>query len=266
MFTANGEVVQAAEVLYKKPILVERGSFRPVTNVTLDMLDNAQAQFIQEPGVQGEQIVVLMEMTLANLAEQGEINHRDFLDRVDILGALGKTVLISNYGAYFRLAGYLFRYTKKNIGIVMGVPSLREIFDEKYYTDLEGGILESFGRLFKNELKLYVYPLRDPATESIITARNVRVAPHLQHLYAYLIENNYIQPIRDYRPEYLPIFSRDTLAKIKCGDVAWEKMVPPQVSRIIKERKLFGCKTDVDASRPERAKRSRTQSPSRSSA
>jgi hypothetical protein len=247
MFTANGEVVQAAEVLYKKPILVERGSFRPVTNVTLDMLNNAQAQFIQEPGVQGEQIVVLMEMTLANLAEQGEINHQDFLDRVDILGALGKTVLISNYGAYFRLAGYLFRYTKKNIGIVMGVPSLREIFDEKYYTDLEGGILESFGRLFKNELKLYVYPLRDPATESIITARNVRVAPHLQHLYAYLIENNYIQPIRDYRPEYLPIFSRDTLAKIKCGDVAWEKMVPPQVSRIIKERKLFGCKTDVDA-------------------
>src|SRR5437773_1115670 len=123
MITANGEVVQAAEVLYKKPILVERGSFRPVTNVTLDMLNNAQAQFIQEPGVQGEPIVVLMEMTLTNLAEQGEINHQDFLDRVDILGTLGKTVLISNYGAYYRLAGYLFRYTKKNIGIVMGVPS-----------------------------------------------------------------------------------------------------------------------------------------------
>jgi hypothetical protein len=243
MFTADGEVIQAAEVLYKKPILVERGSFRPVTNVTLDMLNNAQAQFIQEPGVHGEEMVVLMEMTLKSLADEGEINHRDFLDRVDILGTLGKTVLISNYGAYFRLAGYLFRYTKKNIGIVMGVPSLREIFDEKYYADLEGGILESFGRLFKNDLRLYVYPLRDPATGAVITARNVRVAPHLQPLYAYLLENNYIQPIRDYRPEYLPIFSRDVLTKIKSDASNWEAMVPSQVARIIKERRLLGYKT-----------------------
>ena len=250
MFTADGEVVQPAEVLYKKPILVERGSFRPVTKVTLDMLNNAQAQFIQEPGVRGEDIVVLTEMTLMNLTDAGEINPRDFLDRVDILGALGKNVLISNYGAYFRLAGYLFRYTRKNIGIVMGVPSLREIFEEKYYADLEGGILESFGRLFKNDLKLYVYPLRDAATGSIITARNLRVAPHLQHLYDYLIENNFIQAIRDYRPEYLPIFSRDVLNLIKSGDPAFEEMVPEQVATIIKERRLLGYKTAGERPEP----------------
>ena len=247
MFTADGEVVQAAEVLYKKSILVERGSFRPVTNVTLDMLKNAEAQFIQEPGVQGEEFVTLMEMTLKNLTDAGEINHQDFLDRVDILGTLGKGVLISNYGAYFRLAGYLFRYTKKNIGIVMGVPSLREIFDEKYYGDLEGGILESFGRLFKNDLRLYVYPLQDATSGAIITARNLRVAPHLQHLYAYLLENNYIQPILDYRPEYLPVFSRDVLSKIKGGGAEWEDMVPPQVAKIIKERKLLGYKGAAQA-------------------
>jgi len=240
MFTADGEVVQAAEVLYKRPILVERGSFRPVTHVTLDMLNNALAQFVQEPGVRGENLVVLMEMTLSSLTSGGEINHQDFLDRVDILGTLGKTVLISNYGAYFRLAGYLFRYTRKNIGIVMGVPSLQEIFEEKYYADLEGGILESFGRLFKNDLRLYVYPLREAATGSIITARNLRVAPHLQHLYQYLLENNFIQPIRDYREEYLPIFSRNVLEMIQSGDARWEGMVPAQVARIIKERKLLG--------------------------
>ena len=250
MFTADGQVVQAAEVLYKKSILVERGSFRPLTNVSLDMLSSAQAQFVQEPGVQGEEIVVLMEMTLKNLTDGGEINHQDFLDRVDILGTLGKTVLISNYGAYHRLAGYLFRYTKKNIGIVMGVPSLAEIFEEKYYADLEGGILESFGRLFKNELKLYAYPLRDAANGSIITARSMRVAPHLQHLYDYLTENNYIQTIRDYRPEYLPIFSRDVLAKIKAGTADWEQMVPAQVAKIIKERKLLGYGTAAPKAEP----------------
>jgi hypothetical protein len=239
MFTANGEVVQATELLYKKPILVERGSFRPVTKVTIDMLECAQAQFVQEPAVQGEQVVVLMEMTLKNLTDDGEINHKDFLDRVDILGALGKTVLISNYLEYYRLATYLFRYTKKMIGIVLGVPSLRDIFEQKYYSDLEGGILESFGRMFKNELKLYVYPLKDSTTGSVITAANLRVAPNLTHLYAYLLENNYIQGIRGYDVNCLPIFSRDVLAKIKSGDASWETMVPQPVTQMIKERKLF---------------------------
>src|SRR5206468_9495027 len=132
----------------------------------------------QEPQVQVEQIVVLMEMTLKNLTDSGVIDHKDFLDRVDLISSLGKTVLISNYGEYYRLAAYLFRYTKKMIGVVMGVPTLRELFEEKYYSDLEGGILESFGRLFKNSLKLYAYPLRDPVSSALITAENLRVAPN----------------------------------------------------------------------------------------
>ena len=164
LFTADGQVVQPADAFYKKCILVERGSFRPVTKVTLDMLRCAQAMFIQEPNVQGQDVLTLMEMTLKNLSDGDKIDHRDFLDRVDILAALGKTVLISNFGEYHRLAAYFFRYTKKMIGIAMGVPTLKEIFDEKYYADLSGGILESFGRMFKNDLKLYVYPLMEAKT------------------------------------------------------------------------------------------------------
>jgi len=148
--------------------------------------------------------------------------------------------LISNYGEFHRLAAFLFRYTKQKIGIAMGVPSLREIFDEKYYADLEGGILESFGRLFKNELKLYVYPYQDPTTGAIITAGNLRVEPHLRHLHAYLLENHYIQNLREYRPEYLQMFSRDVLAKLRSGDESWETMVPHQVAQVIKDRQLLG--------------------------
>ncbi len=240
MFTANGEVVQPSDALYKKSILVERGSFRPVTNATLDMLTSAQAEFVQEPRVQGEDVLVLMEMTMKNLTTEAGIDHKDFLERVDILSALGKTVLISNYGEYHRLASYLFRYTKKMIGIVMGVPSLREVFDEKYYTDLSGGILESFGRLFKNDLKLYVYPLLEPKTGSLITADNLRVAPNLRHLYAYLLENRLIESLRDFNPNCLPVYSREVLSKIRAGDESWIPMVPPPVACRIRERKLFG--------------------------
>jgi len=240
MFTAAGEVVRPADELHKKCILVERGSFRPVTHVAMDMLNCASGMFVQEPRVQGEDVVVLAEMTLKNLTEGDHIvDHRDFLARVDILSAMGRSVLISNYFEYYRLAGYLFLYTKKMIGMAMGVPSLREVFDEKYYHHLEGGILESFGRLFKNDLKLYVYPLKDEKSGALITAGNLRVAPHLRHLYAYLVENRLIESIRDYNEAYLPIFSPDVLAKIRSGDATWEKDVPPVVARIIKERQLF---------------------------
>src|SRR5213594_576018 len=241
MFLSKGTVVQPADVLYKKCIIVERGSFRPVTKVTIDMLECATAQFVQEPKVQGEDVVVLMEMTLKNLIDGDTIDHKDFLDRVDILGSLGKTVLISNFAEFHRLASYLFLYTKKMIGIVMGVPTLRELFDEKYYADLEGGILESFGRTFKNDLKLYVYPLQDPATGALITAGNLRVAPNLRHLYAYLSESRFIEGLKDINEKCLPIFSRTALTKIKNGDPSWEEMVPEQVARIIKERKLFNA-------------------------
>jgi hypothetical protein len=151
-------------------------------------------------------------------------------------------VLISDFGEYHRLAAYFFRYTKKMIGITMGVPTLKEIFDEKYYADLSGGILESFGRMFKNDLKLYVYPLLEPKTGALISAANLRVAPNLRHLHAYLVENHYIEALRDYDESALSIFSRDVLQRIRSGDKAWESMVPPQVATMIRERNLFGCK------------------------
>ena len=138
MFSATGEVLQPSEVLYKKPILVERGSFRPVTHVNVDMLRSAHEKFVREPDVAGESVVQLMEITMHNLQAaggqaNGDIDLRDFLARADVLAACGKTVLISDYFEYYRLAAYLARYTKKKIGITMGAGSLCELFDEKYY-------------------------------------------------------------------------------------------------------------------------------------
>ena len=241
IFTADGgEMVQAADILYKKSILVERGSFRPVTYATNDMLNGARAAFLRQTGTQESELVVLMEMTLENLLTEGQLNHADFLARVDILGALGRTVIISKFGEYFRLASYLSRYTSRMIGLVMGVPSLLEIFDEKYYLSLEGGILEALGRMFKSGLKLYVYPMVDEATGGLVTATQLEVAPNLRSLYRYLIDNEFIEEITDYNPDYLRIHPPETLAKLQSGDAGWEATVPPEVIRIIKERQFFG--------------------------
>src|SRR5213595_2651905 len=247
MFRADGETVQPAEVFYKKAILVERGSFRPVTYATNDMLDGARRVFLKHCDCSEDEIAVLMEMTLENLRADGEVDYGDFLARVDILRALGRTVLISKFGEYYRLAGYLFRYTNSAIGLVMGVPSLIEILTQKYYANLEGGILEALGRMFKGGLKLYVYPMVDSAPGKIVTATQIKVPPNLRSLFNYLIDNQYVQEIADYHLEYLRIHPPDALARLQSGDGSWERMVPPEVVHIIKKREFFGYRRPIAA-------------------
>ena len=240
MFASDGTVLQPSEVLRKKAILVERGSFRPVCNVNMDMLRSARDTFLRDPEVQQSDVVELMEITMNSLMTSGQIDHRDFLARADVMTACGKTVLISNYFQYYRLAAYLARYTKGKIAITLGIASLIELFDEKYYTELEGGILESFGRLFKNDLKLLVYPLQDQTTGQLTTVQNLEVAAGLRHLYTHLVERGSIVQLDNFDPACLPVFSRNVLEKIKRGDASWESMVPGPVAEIIKKRCFFG--------------------------
>jgi hypothetical protein len=264
MYGPGGEVLQPSEVLYKKAIVVERGSFRPVTHVNVDMINCACAQFVQEPLAKGKNVIVLMEITMNNLLATGNLDASDFLARVDLLGDLGLTVLISNYSEYHRLTAYFRRYTSEMIGVVLGINNLLEVFNEKYYESLPGGILEAVGRLFRNAVKLYVYPMQSQAFERylaaenpeaappvptnpafnsniLITAKNLHVADHLRHLYEHLLENHYIDCVVGFDAQNLSIFSRDVLTRIKSGDASWEKMVPPSVAASIKKRALFGC-------------------------
>ena len=240
MFTPAGKVVQPAEAFYKRSILLLRGSFRPVTNVTVDMLNRSLAQFAADPAVAGEPPLVVTEITLNNLLEGDAINDRDFLDRVDILRTLGHPVLITSFGEFYLLANYLQRQTVKPIGLTMGVSTLRAIFDEKYYTNLAGGILESFGRLFKNDLRIYAYPVLDPPTGAVIGADDLRVAPNLRHLYRHLLENGHIRPALDYHPEYLGIYARQVLRRMREGDPSWVDEVPPGVALLICRNHLLG--------------------------
>ncbi len=270
MFGPNHDVIQPSELLYKKAILVERGSFRPVTNVNMDMLDCALAQFVQEPAVKNAEVEVLLEITMHNLLSTGSLDHQDFLARVDAISALGHNVLISNYSEYYRLTSYFRRYTKEMIGVALGINNLLEVFNEKYYDDLEGGILESFGRLFRNAVKLFVYPMRQSAYDYysrvhseetlpdsvsvlnhsaaktvLIKVNNLQVPANLANLYQHLIQNGYIESIRGFDEAILDIFSRDILKRIAAHESTWESMVPAKVAALIKERHLYGYEPEA---------------------
>jgi hypothetical protein len=243
MFGPNREVLQPSDVLHNKAVLVERGSFRPVTHVNLDMFQCGLAKFKQEPAVADKPILGLMELTMRNLLAGGtEIDRRDFLARADVLAACGMTVLISDYFEYHRLAAYLSWRTHERIAIVLGVPSIYELFDEKYYTELPGGTLENFGRLLKNNLKIYVYPLQRSPTDELQTTASVNLKSDLQLLYDYLCRRGSFVQLDNYNPTYLQIFSRDVLKRIGSGDETWEEMVPPEVAEIIRRRGFFGYK------------------------
>lgn len=242
MFDPKGNVLQPSEVLHRKNVLVQRGSFRPVCQVNLDMLRCGREAFERDLGPgEGPQTVELFELTMRNLREEGgEVDRTDFLARADMLAASGKTIIISDYFEYYRLAAHLNRLTKKTLSLTMGANSLRDLFDEKYYTALEGGILESFGRLFKNGLRLYIYPFLDPVTGMLHTVENLEIHAPLRKLYGHLVDNGFIRQLENVDRNCLRIFSRDALRKIKAGDPSWELMVPPAVAEVIKKRRFLG--------------------------
>jgi hypothetical protein len=184
-------------------------------------------------------------MTLRTLSAGPDVGHPDFLSRADILGALGYDVLISRFEPYYELAEYLARYTDGLIGLAVGMPSIRQIADEKYYTDLPGGVLESAGRLFKRSVKMYVYPTRDPVSGLIQTLKQADVPAPWHHLNQLLLEIGRVVPIRSYDESYLSIRTPDVLARIKQGDPSWESMVPPVVAEMIKAKNLFGWRTET---------------------
>jgi hypothetical protein len=246
MFGPNGAVLQPSEVLYKRPVLVERGSFRPVTHVNMDMLRCAREEFGTILGKDSERGVELVEITMKNLLAGGTIDYQDFLARADLISAAGKTVLISDYFEYYRLVGYLQRYTKLPIGIVLGAGSLVALLGDevsaKLESELQGGILEALGRLFRNGTRLFVYPWRDAKTEALMTVENLEVPADAKSLYAYLVERGSILPLKNYNPDYLRIFSRDVARRIQEGDASWERDVPSEIADVIKKRGFLGYK------------------------
>ena len=240
VFGPDGNVMQPYDALSKKHIVAIRGRFRPVTNIFLDMLKKGQSQFEQEADVDDDKICVLSELTLRSLEDgKHNINEKDFLDRVDILCSLGQTVLISNFHEYFKLVAYLSQFSKLKMALIMGMPNLEYIFEEKHYTHLEGGILSAFANLFGHKIKLYLYPTIDDQG-AVLNLKSFKPAPHLKGLYQYLMDNSKLEDIKKSDEKLMNIRTDKVLDMIQQGPGEWEKLVPSSVAAMIKENALFG--------------------------
>ena len=245
MFTSSDEVVQPSEILWGRPVILERGAFHPVTNVTMDMIDGALSQIRKDPAKTGDPVTVV-EMSLNNLTAGAEVDREDFLACADTLVALGKTVMISDYTRFDLVSSCLRKYTDKWIVMLMGVPTLREVFDKSYYESLEGGILEGLSRLFQKDISVYVYPSTGTRDGELETAAGLPCDPSLKHIFAHFLENGFIQDITAFRADQLHVRPSDVLAKIQNGDASWESLVPAPAVEIIKKNKLFGYRASFN--------------------
>jgi len=247
IFGPDGMGVHASEFLYKKSILISRGSYRPPTLVQQDMTRNAFEQFRAEPDIDAEQSFFLAEITLDNLMADGVLNEQDFLDRADLLCALHQTVILSNCTQHKKLIAYFAEYRVHRIGLAMGARKLQNIVQETCHNNPDN-LLGAFGELFMRHVRFYIYPAKPPGSPYLLTARSINIPDNIHFLYDYLLENKNITDMTHYNPDILHITHKEVLKMIQQGTPGWEEKVPSRVARLIQEKQLFGCVQVTDAS------------------
>ncbi len=240
LFGPDGRNLHASEFLYKRDVLVVRGSYRPVTLVNQDMIKTSFQQFRNEQEVNAKKTFLLIEITMDNLRMEGELDERDFLDRAELLNALGHTVVISDCEQHQKLISYLSDYRVQQLGLVIGVRPLLDLINEKYFENMDGRLLAAFGELFTRNVKLYVYPAMQEGSAELMNAQNLPIPEGVKFLYRHLLDNRQIVDVEDFNEDQLHIFSKQVLTMLRNGESGWDGMVPPKVAKLIKEKFLFG--------------------------
>lgn len=244
MFNKDGEVMPPVDMLYKKNVLAFRGNFKPITNITVDILEKSWNLFTKDDDYEPDNTLSFCELSLNELEHQGEIDEYEFLNRVDMLNQIGQNVMVSSVREFYKLVPFFREFKVKQFRIIVGVPTLEKILDEKFYQDLKGGILEALGALFVKDLKLYIYPTMKKGHKSLYTSKNLKLAEHIKILYSYLLKKRFILDIETQLKTELFVKSHEVLQMIQDSDDNWEKYVPYTVARTIKERGLFQVKQD----------------------
>lgn len=240
MFGPDGKGMHPSEFLYRKSVMVIRGSFRPPTLVNMDMIAKGAAQFREEEEVDPRKTFLLTEITIGNLSANGEVDDQDFLDRVSLLNALGQTVMISAYEDHEGLNRYLYEQKVPLLGMMIGVRELLELISKKFYDHQDGSLLEAFGRLFTKGVRFYAYPALQEGSGELMTTENLPVPEGVKFIFRHLVDAGHIVDVLNPDIEYLHIFSKEVFRMIQAGEKGWEPMVPPKVAQLIKDNYLFG--------------------------
>jgi len=241
MFDETGRVRQPGEMLYKKNVLLMRGYFRPINNLTLDFLKDSLAIFKRDEDYKPDNTIAFCEISLKNLLQDDEqLDEKDFLNRVNLLNLAGQSVMVSNFYRYFKLVDYFAQFKMIKLRIVLGMPTFDKIFHSSQYTDLRGGLLEAMGILFQENVKLYLYPYTDMNTGEIIYPADDHFKDEYKLLWQYLIATRKILLLQGIPSNQLKITASYISKLIEAADENLSAYLPREVAEAIVHEKLFG--------------------------
>ena len=240
MFNEEAQNVHASEFLYRKNLMIVRGSFRPPTLVNMDMIKSAYKQFREEADIESNKCYLLTEITMDNLMAEGDLDEKDFLDRADLLCELGQTVVLSDCPTQQKLIDYFKDYKAQKLGLVTGVRELLELVNNTFYDNQDGSLLAAFGELFTRNVRYYVYPALQEGSGEVINCQDLPVPDDIKFVYKHLLGSGQIVDIKGFKEELLHIFSKQVLQMIRDNEKGWEHSVPTKVAKLIKEKCLFG--------------------------
>lgn len=240
LFSPQNEILNVSDAIYGKSLLIQRGTFRPLTITHLDVLQKGLKQLegdIQKHEGKKVPVLPIMELTMHNLTTDGNINEKDFLARIEALTAAGQYVMISNFFLFYGLKKFIRRYNQNFLALVVAANHLHKLFNQAHYQNLEGGLLEGLGKLLDSKSRVYIYPHK--TKDLCLTTKSFFPAPELFHIYKHFTSNEQIVDISgcDETAEYL--HSAEVMSLIQKQDPRWESLVPPEVLPLIKDKKLF---------------------------
>lgn len=240
MFGSTGESIHASEFLYRKPLMVVRGNYRPPTVVSMDVFNQGAKRFTSDHSIHPDDLKIMAEVTLQNLTREGDIDEYDFIARADTLCRLGYDTIISNCADHQTLVNYLSDYKISHLALVVGARELQSIINDHTNKSSGENLLVTFGRLFSDNIVVYVYPAYNNEKSILLTSKNLPVHPMIKFLYKHLIDQRYIRDIPEYKAEILDIFPQEVLDDIRHDRPEWQEKVPAGIVELIKKKKYFG--------------------------
>lgn len=245
IFDRTKRSIHASEFLYRKDLMVVRGHFRPPTLVTQDAFNKSFVQFKQAGDADKCRLVA--EITMDNLKRFGDLDIRDYLDRTEMLCALGLTVIISDCSNHQRLISYLSDHKIGRLGIVIGVHELAEILRNKYESNKDGRLLTAFGELFGNGITVYAYPAHEREGDALLRVEDLPVPEEIHFLYQYLVNSKQIVNVENPDTNLLDIIPYKVFEAIQSGSEGdWESSLPPELPPLIKKNNSFGYQISAD--------------------
>lgn len=214
LFDPDGRFAPPNEVIRKRLVVIERGLFRHASEIKPKLLDAASRQLQTEAPDSGSDPLVLLEMSINNLREKNDVDDTEYLERLGHMTVAKQWILLTRLTRSYRLTDYLRRYSQEPMRFSMGVSSLAMLFNEEFYADLPGGLLEATGKLFANNVKVYGHEMSREAftahIESTVTDKsyvdantggnvsidNLTFAGPLNLLYRYVLEAGWIVGLR----------------------------------------------------------------------